>query len=135
MFHGPLPGVEHERVLSAFQSLGSDAAVGRDAFISTIAELRELEDEMTRHLDTSQQAHYRSFDEMRAAKLRYRWAEHGPAEMYSKPLTLLQEVGWQVATAVQKGEGQSIMDPGDRHPKKQCAETKFMGEMVKSGYL
>jgi glucuronate isomerase len=133
VFHGPLPEYELGRVLDAFRT--DKDYISKDEFARTIAALRRADEEDVKHMDTSHTAHYNSFSDFKAARLRQRRPSHGPAELYTKPLTQLQEVGWRTATAVSKGLSNTIMDPADRKPKKQCEETKFMGALLKGGYL
>ncbi len=96
----------------------------KGAFLSAIDHLQK-EKEAT-PLDMSKTAHYQSYGMLRDHKLREVRPEVGPSEIYTKPLTLLTEVGWRATEAPVGFE---------RHPKKQCEETKFMGELYKAGVM
>ncbi len=125
VFRGEIPGSERGRVLSYFGHLGAPSdSLPKDVFLAGIDHLqRERE---ASPMDMSKTAHYQSYRMMRDHKLREVRAESGPAELYSKPLTLLTEVGWRATEAPVGFE---------RHPKVQCEETKFVGELYKAGVM
>jgi hypothetical protein len=123
VFHGELPGAEKSRVLGHFSSLGV-SSLPRDEFLAHVQYLQHEKE--GKEMDLSTTAHYTSFAMLRDHKLREVRPEHGPSEVFTKPLTMLTEVGWR-ATETPVGFV--------RYPKKQCEETKFMGELFKAGVI
>lgn len=127
VFHGPLPEFEAKRVMDAFQSLGTPS-VSRADYVSTLEHVRRTAPGASEDvpLDTTHTAHYNSYDMMKAARLRQRRPSQAPQEMFAKPLTQLQEIGWR---------SDETPVGYERHPKKACEETKFMGVLWKNGYM
>ena len=78
--------------------------------------------------DRAHAAHHASIDLFREHKERHVRPEAGPSDTYAHPVTLAHEVGWHAAS----GEEPLGMT---RHPKKHCAETKFMAALHSSGYI
>ncbi len=123
VFHGELPALEKSRVQALFSSLGVDS-VSRDEFLGAVLQLQQ--DEGHAEMDLSKSAHYHSYSMLRDHKKREVRPEAAPQEIYSKPLTLLGEVGWR---ATERPVGFV------RFPRKACEETKFAGELFKAGVI
>lgn len=123
VYHGEVPKTEEERITNAFRSFDMPSFT-RDQFLQVIGELQKQID--ITPIDNSKTAHYQSFQLFRAHKLREVRSEFGPADVYAKPLTQLQDVGWR---AKETPVGYT------RCPKKHCEETKFMGELFKAGVI
>ncbi len=126
VFHGPLPVPEQQRVTAFFAAhgLGASDALGRADFLTSVEALQAAAEATP--LDTTRSAHYQSFKQLRDHKLRQVRPDLAPNAVFAQPLTLLTEVGWR---AHEPSLGY------ERHPKVQCEETKFMGELFKAGVI
>jgi hypothetical protein len=107
-------------VQAALAALGTPA-VEREAYLHALQALRTSEEGP---LDNTHTAHYKSQDLMRVDRRRGRTPSLGPEEMFTGALTNLQDYGWR------SKEGDYT---AERHVSKQCAETKFAGELWKAG--
>lgn len=135
VFHGPVPAPEQKKVAAHFaERFGAGGAAGlastaatllsRDAFLEAISELRAIE--AATPLDMSASAHYQSSEMLREHRLKAVRPEVGPEGIYKQSLTAFNEIGWR---GYEKPVGYV------RHPKKQCEETKFLGELAKAGLI
>jgi hypothetical protein len=120
VFRGPLPSHEASKVQAALAALNTPS-VGRDAFLAAVHALRCSEGGA---LDNSHTAHYTSQDALRVDRRRGRTPSLGPEQMFTGALTNLQDYGWKSKEGDYSAE---------RHVSKQCAETKFAGELWKAG--
>lgn len=129
LFHGPPPAHELERVTEAF---GAEAFSAAAAATPTVDEARFLslmkalqESAGREPADRAKAATFNSHDLMLDQRRRQRRGLDGPKELFTKPLTLTQEIGWRAHEAV----------PEKRHPKKHCEETKFASKLRQAGYI
>lgn len=128
VFHGPAPESELKRATALFSSGGSRDGTMRlpkDLFLAGIEELQSRAEPEAISPTRSAAAHYVSFDELRQHRKKGVPTATGPADNFSTPLTLSQEIGWR-----------GFEMPADkRHPKKHCEETKFMALLRSSGFI
>lgn len=120
VFHGPVPPLELTRVTAALEA--GLAQRGTDT-LSLSDFLLVIEDLQHQPLEVNEDnyAHYRSFNQLRAHKLRQVRPFHGPEETLRAPMTMLQDVGFEA----------KAFKPQPRFVKNHCEETKFKGEMIK----
>lgn len=120
VFHGPPPPLEASRVGAALEAAaGGRAELPAADFFAVIAALQREPPAV----DEDAYAHYKSFDLLRAHKLRQVRPMHGPEEVQREPATLHQEIGFQARKAAYEVP---------RFVKK-CEETKFKAELIKAG--
>lgn len=101
-----------------------DRSIDKLSFLEGIAVLMDVESRTP--LDKTHSAHYNSFQLFIDHYKKGVRPEVAPNQVYQAPLTLAQEMGWR---AHEQPVGFS------RHPKKHCEETRFFGELLKSGYV
>ena len=113
--------------MSAFSLKGArpeSAPLSRELFLSGIEMLQEGE-AAALEADREKAAHYVSLDLLHEHSQRHVPAIAGPSETFIAPMTASHDAGWRGYELSQ--------DP--RHPKRSCAETKFMALLAASGYL
>jgi hypothetical protein len=120
VFHGPVPPLELTRVTAALEA--GLAQRGTDT-LSLSDFLLVIEGLQTQPLEVDEDnyAHYRSFNQLRAHKLRQVRPFHGPEETLRAPATMLQQIGFE----------NKAFKPQPRFVKNHCEETKFKSEMIK----
>ena len=97
VFRGPLPAAEGRRCAAALEAAAGGApSLPRAAFLDALSALIAAAEGPP---DTSKTATMTSYRVWKAAYLRGRRPEHGPEELYTKPLTLLGDYGWRAMEA------------------------------------
>lgn len=128
VFHGPAPESELKRATALFSGGGTrdgSMKLPKDLFLAGIEELQGRAEPEAISPTRAAAAHYVSFDELKQHRKKGVPTATGPADNFSTPLTLSQEIGWR-----------GFEMPSDkRHPKKHCEETKFMALLRSSGFI
>jgi hypothetical protein len=120
VFHGPPPELERARLEAALAAAAGEAgALALEPFLDAIAALQAAPLEV----DSDAHAHYTSFDQLRAHRLRQVRPFHGPEQTQRAALTGLQDIGFLAHQARKE----------KRFVKNHCEETKFKGELLKAG--
>lgn len=128
VFHGPAPESEMKRATALFSGGGTrdgSMKLPKDLLLAGIEELQSRAEPEAISPTRAAAAHYVSFDELKQHRKKGVPTATGPADNFSTPLTLSQEIGWR-----------GFEMPSDkRHPKKHCEETKFMALLRSSGFI
>lgn len=104
---------------------GSSPWVDEGTYLAVMHELQATVDDSSESI-RSKAAHFVSMGAFKDSKRRHIPPSSGPKDLYTKPLTLGQEMGWT-----------ADLHPKDapRHPRMASAETKHAAAMYSSGYI
>lgn len=116
---------EHEVKLfmSRFDK-NKDGKITKEEFLSSFPEIQE---EIKKHSSKNHAKNFKSLSFLKAKQKRHARLSKGPREMYSVPVTTSMEVGWQVNSGAERNASDPYKSKGS------CKETRFAGEMIKSG--
>mmetsp|Transcript_30102 Transcript_30102/g.52896 ORF Transcript_30102/g.52896 Transcript_30102/m.52896 type:complete len:191 (+) Transcript_30102:75-647(+) len=123
VLHGNKEPPERE-VKQFIQKAGSSKRITFEQFCQIVPKIKEESKEVT---DVNRAVCTNSSDMYQYLRKKHIRNAYGPRDMYSKPLTTSQEIGWRTPTNTEISKN----DP--RMPKSSCQETNFASEMIKSG--
>jgi hypothetical protein len=119
VYGGEPPEYEITFLLDGFKNV-TDPRITKEMFMEGIAALREAATER----DPNSATEFKSNQDLKDAMHKHARVQYNPQEKFRTPELTSHEYGWYAQTKVEQTE---------RKPKKNCDETVYAAEMIKTG--